>query len=384
MRAWLLLVLLGAMPAFAGSVDVEECSGCHMARRTEPQSRFSNGLGRWNDSQCFGCHAELNDVALKHHQGLPDRRYIAVPVREDKLKRMATTEPLSYMSAPEGLEAKAGSVSRISQEGLAAFLKRPSTLSFKPGSKAPRMMAYPTLEPGDLSALSKLFGVKPASAKSMAPAPLTDAERQKAQSLWTARCVACHGGEQPVAGRTGVTLGLYTPEWLSAYARGKARSPLKARTMPVVALSLEEARLLHRLFGEMRVEAERALDEKVSRLKLEAAAAPGAVPAEFVSFLWGRFFREGTCVHCHATSPRAASAFAANPEGLKDYLRRRSGLEFWLRLETRALEDEHGLVAARPGMPMAGGALPRETRGLIARWVLEGCKDPQGQVWCKK
>jgi mono/diheme cytochrome c family protein len=371
-----------AVPAFAGGGVAEECVGCHTPRRTEPQSRFSNGLGRWNDSQCYGCHAELNDVALKHHQGLPDRRYIAVPVREDKLKRMATTEPLSYMGALEGIEDQSGAVSRISQERLAAFLKRPSSLSFTPGSKAPRMMAYPSLQPRELSAVAKLFGVKPVSAKAALP-PLKETERRQAEALWTARCVACHGGEQPVAGRSGVTLGLYTPEWLSAYAWGKVRSPRKERTMPVVALSLEEARLLHRLFGEMREEAERTLDERVSRLKLEAEAAPGPVPAPFIHFLWGRFFREATCVHCHATSPRAASAFTATPEGLKDYLRRSSGHAFWLRLETRALEDQHGLVAARPGMPMAGGVLPQEMRALIARWVLEGCKDPQGQVWCQ-
>ena len=383
MRGWLLLVLLLAMPASATGVEVAECAGCHTARRNEPQSRFPIGLGKWNDSQCYGCHAELNDVALKHHQGQPDRRYIAVPVRLEKLKRMATTDPLSYMSAPEALEAPGG-VSRMSQERLAAFLKRPSTLSFKPGSRAPRMMAYPSLGPAELSAVAKLFGVKPASSKTVV-APLTEPERRQAETLWTTRCVACHGGEQPVAGRTGVSLGLYTPEWLSAYARGKVRSPSKQpRTMPVVALSLEEARLLHRLFGERRMEAERALDERVSQLKLEAAAAPAGVPAPFVDYLWGRFFREATCVHCHATSPRAASAFTATAEGLKDYLRRRSGQEFWLRLETRALEDEHGLVAARPGMPMAGGVLPKELRALIARWVLDGCKDPQGQVWCQK
>jgi mono/diheme cytochrome c family protein len=364
-------------------VEVEECAGCHTARRTEPQFRFSNGLGKWTDSQCYGCHAELNDVALKHHQGLRDQRYIAVPVRDDKLKRMATTDALSYMSAPEAIEAPGEAVSRISQERLAAFLKRPSSLSFKPGSRAPRMMAYPALPSREASAVAALFGVKPTPRKAALPA-LKAPERREAEALWMARCAACHGGEQPLAGRSGVTLGLYTPEWLQAYARGKVRAPQGERTMPVVELSLEEARLLYRLFGEMRAEAERKLDDRVSRLKLAAAAAPSEVPAAFVNYLWGAFLRDASCVHCHTTSPRAASAFTANAEGLKAYLRRRSGQEFWLRLETRALEDEHGLVAAQPGMPMAGGVLPQEIRGLIARWVLEGCKDPQGQVWCQK
>lgn len=153
--------------------------------------------------------------------------------------------------------------------------------------------------------------------------------------------------------------------------------------MPVVPLSAEEASLLYRLFGEMRAEAERELDARVSRLKLEDMAAPTAPPPALLGYLWGPFFRDASCVHCHATSPRAAGAFTADAEGLKAYLRRKSGKELWLRLETRALEAEHGLVAERPGMPMAGVELPLELRRVIARWVLDGCEDPEGQSWCR-
>ncbi|WNG40820.1 hypothetical protein F0U61_49345 [Archangium violaceum] len=381
MKVLFVLILLVGTGAFASDLEVDECVGCHTARRNEPKSRFANGLGHWNDSQCYGCHAELNDVAARKQKGQVDRRYYAVPVREEKLAQLATT-PLAYMNAPESVEPPEGTVPRVSWERLAAFLKRPSNLSPQEGSRAPRMMAYPSLQPKALKAVAELLGVRP-QAREKTPAKLSVEERRQADTLWTTRCFSCHGGPRPVAGRSGVALGLYTAEWLRDYAAGKVRAPREARTMPVVPLSTEEAKLLHRLFGEMRVEAERELDARVSRLKLEDMAVPTALPPALLSYLWGPFFRDATCVHCHATSPRAASAFTADAEGLKAYLRRKSGEEFWRRLETRALEAEHGLVAARPGMPMAGVELPLELRRLVARWVLEGCKDPEGQTWCR-
>lgn len=381
MKSLFVLILLVGTGAFASEVEVDECVGCHTARRNEPKSRFANGLGHWTDSQCYGCHAELNDVAARHQKGQEDRRYYAVPVREEKLAQLATS-PLAYMNAPESVEPPDGAVPRVSWERLAAFLKRPSNLSRKEGSRAPRMMAYPSLPPKALKAVAHLVGVRQPG-REKTPAKLTVEERRRADALWTTRCFICHGGPKPMSGRSGVALGLYTAEWLQDYAAGKVHSPREARTMPVVPLSTDEAKLLYRLFGDMRAEAERELDARVSRLKLEDMAVPTALPPALLGYLWGPFFRDATCVHCHATSPRAASAFTADAEGLKAYLRRKSGEEFWRRLETRALEAEHGLVAATPGMPMAGVELPLELRRFIARWVLEGCKDPEGQTWCR-
>jgi hypothetical protein len=154
--------------------------------------------------------------------------------------------------------------------------------------------------------------------------------------------------------------------------------------MPIVPLSSQEAELLYQLFGEMRSVAERELDERVSRIRIEHAAAPVAVPRALVGYLWGPFFREATCIHCHATNSRAAGAFIATAEGLKAYLKRKSGTEFWRRLEIRALEADQGLVAAQPGMPMAGVELPKELRAFIARWVMDGCRDLEGKSWCHR
>ena len=382
MKVLFVLILLVGTGAFASDVEADECVGCHTSRRNEPKSRFPTGLGHWNDSQCYGCHAELNDVAAQGQKGLRDRRSYAVPVSEEKLATFAVS-PLAYMNAPESVEPLEGSGPRVSWERLAAFLRRPSNLSPKEGSRAPRMMAYPSLSPRALKAVAPLLGVRQ-PARESASTKLTAEERRQADVLWTTRCITCHGGPRPVSGRSGVALGLYTAEWLRDYAGGKVLSPRGARTMPIVPLSTEEARLLYRLFGEIRVEAEREVDARVSQLKLEdTRAATAPLPPALLRYLWGPFFRDATCVHCHATSPRAASAFTADAEGLKAYLRRKSGEEFWRRLETRALEAEHGLVAARPGMPMAGVELPLELRRLIARWVREGCQDPEGHSWCR-
>jgi len=375
----LLCLVVGTVASASGPV-VEECMGCHTARRHEPQSRLASGLGQWKDNQCYGCHAELNDVAKQSVEGKRDRRYFAVPVREDKLVHFATS-PLAYMNAPETVEISRGAVPRVSWERFMDFLERPTNLSPVQGSQAPRMMAYPSLSSKELKAAATLLGVRPPTQKE-APTKMMDEERRQADALWKARCTACHGGPRPLSGRSGVALGLYTAKWLHAYARGEVSSLRKERAMPIVSLSPREAELLYRLFGEMRVEAERELDMRVSKLKLEDAAAPVAVPSALIGYLWGPFFRDATCIHCHATSPRAAGAFTADAEGLKVYLRRKSGTEYWRRLETRALEAEHGLVAAQPGMPMAGVELPKELRAFIARWVVDGCKDLEGQSWC--
>jgi hypothetical protein len=179
-----------------------------------------------------------------------------------------------------------------------------------------------------------------------------------------------------------MALALYTADWIEAYANGKVGGIHPERKMPVFSLSRSDAEGLFHLFGAMRTEAERALDSRVSQLKIEDTGPVGQMPDAFVSYLWGRFFRDATCVHCHTTNSRAGRAFQADAAGLQAYLQRKSGAEFWRRLETRALEAEQGLVAASPGMPMAGVELPAEARKLIGRWVRDGCRAPDGKKHC--
>jgi mono/diheme cytochrome c family protein len=360
--------LLAAAPAPGASA---ECTGCHTARRNHPVSRFGGGLGRWNDSQCFGCHAELNDVAAKHARGEDDVRYYGAPVSEERLNQMAKV-PLSYGGAPEKLEA--GKVPRLSLEGLAGFLRRPAGISFSEGNRAPRMMAYPTLSARDLKAIGALFKV--------GPGRVMPASAAKGERVWAERCAACHSGPRPLSGRGAAALTMFTPQWMHAYAAGTATGVrAEERKMPTVPLTLSESADIAAWLKEERARQEKALDEKVAQLRIDDVPA-GAVPPGFVTYLWGRFFRDATCVHCHSTSPRAAKAFTADAEGLAEYLKRKPGSELWRRLELRAHEAAASLGAREPGMPMAGAELPREVRDLIGRWAKAGCADPEGAKHC--
>jgi mono/diheme cytochrome c family protein len=243
------------------------------------------------------------------------------------------------------------------------------------------MLAYPRLRPEHVGSITKLLGVGD-RAPSTAPPALDASERTRVTQLWAACCAACHAGALPVSGRGPASLALYSADWIFAYANGQAQGLTEPRQMPIVSVTREDAASLYQLLGELRAEQETALDERVRQLSL-AATPQRAVPETFVTYLWGRFFRDATCVHCHATSPRAARAFRADAQGLKEYLERKSGEEFWRRLEIRALEAEAGLGADTPGMPMAGVELPAPLRQLIGAWVRAGCKAPDGQSYCR-
>ncbi|HYX33979.1 MAG TPA: hypothetical protein VE954_12760, partial [Oligoflexus sp.] len=47
--------------------------------------------------------------------------------------------------------------------------------------------------------------------------------------------------------------------------------------------------------------------------------------------------------------------------------------ELWRRLEIRALEEDAGLGAQKPGMPMTGPALPKPMRDMFLTWIQGGC-----------
>src|SRR5262245_4852863 len=97
----------------ARGVVASECTGCHTPKRTEPLSRFANGLGAWTDAHCYGCHAEINAVAAAGARGTRDARYYALPVEEKKLASFVA-HPLAYMNAPEHVEPPGSAVPRLS------------------------------------------------------------------------------------------------------------------------------------------------------------------------------------------------------------------------------------------------------------------------------
>lgn len=356
----------------------QECTGCHTDARGQPTARFANGLGRWRDDQCYGCHAEINEVATAVAGGVEDARYFALPVSKAKLNRFAQ-RPLAYMNAPQHIAAPG--VARISLAGLGEFLRRPARLSESAGTRAPRMLAYPSLQAQELEQIAQLMGVD--SHESLPAEWNADAdERRRIAELWTRQCAPCHMDDKPVSGRSAAGLSLYTPDWIFAYANGHAPNVHERRAMPTIPLTREDATGLYYQLRELRKRAEASLDARTEGLSMDLAAADAKVSDAFVSYLWGDFFRDATCVHCHATSPRASEAFRADAHGLAEYLKRKSGTDFWRRLEIRALEAEYGLVAHTPGMPMAGVELPEPLRRQIGTWVRTGCRGVDGREHC--
>jgi len=48
-------------------------------------------------------------------------------------------------------------------------------------------------------------------------------------------------------------------------------------------------------------------------------------------------------------------------------------MDLWGRLEIRKLEEDAGVGARKPGMPMTGPALPKPMRDLLLTWIQGGC-----------
>ena len=368
----------GAAPSTGAAAARQECLGCHTAKRGEPPSRFAIGLGAWPDRACHGCHAEIDHLAGELRAGRSDRRLLGLPVRDQRLREM-DRRPLPYLNAPEDPGFLRAGTARIAAERLGAFLRRPARSG--PAAEHPDgMVAFPGLDEAAARRLARSFG---AAARAIPRA--SDADRARAQATWTSACAACHGGPDAPAGRSAAYLALFTPEWIQRYAAGGAS---ETRKMPTFTLDASTARGLYDLFGRERARLEAALDREVAEglaQKVQASAGAPAqrpLPAPAIDYLWGRFLRDGGCVHCHDGDLRARAAFASTPAGLADYVRRKGGLELYRRLETRSFEERAGLTAARPGMPMTRPALPVELRQLVLRWALAGCPDPAGTTLC--
>lgn len=358
-----------------------ECEGCHTERRIIPSSRFGNGLGRWSDTQCYGCHKEINEIAIKGARGDRGAKYSGVPVSREKLKIIAR-KPLSYMSSPDQLDVSKSDGSRYDRDRLVQFLRRPARTSVVERSAAPKMVAFPKMNRQSLAALQPEFHF--AVHSQIDKDQLKGSEVERGRSIWLGKCQACHAQKNPVSGRTPASMSVFSSTWIHEYAN--ATSSFRSdRAMPRIPLSRSESRALFIFFGAERRRIEHLVDQRVktldlvSQVSLEKEVAP-----QFAKFMWSRFLRDATCVHCHATSPRAAKAFTADADGLRWYLKNRDPSELWRRLEIRAIEAEHGLGAEAPGMPMAGEPIAQPIRDAVGRWILAGCKDELGTQHCEQ
>src|SRR6478609_9162461 len=135
--------IVAALALFAAQASVE-CLSCQTPAREANIGVSAVGLGRWRETDCYGCHTEIRDVlATAKATGDKDRRYWALPFTEER-RRELTAHSLSFVSAPKDVGLVAGDVLRVDAKRLYAFLLRPADVRRGEGEES-RMMAFPSL-----------------------------------------------------------------------------------------------------------------------------------------------------------------------------------------------------------------------------------------------
>lgn len=355
---------------------LQECLGCHQQERHQPVARFPNGFGKWQDSQCYGCHQEISEVAANLASGKNDPRYLSLPVSDERLKVLAK-HPMPYLQAPRDMLQPG----RTDFASLLQFLQRPHGRCETPATTtakasltkttaadtravctAPAMMAYPSLSATDLQHFQSFIGSQPDKGNS-----------NQGKQLFAANCDGCHQHSNK-SGYNTVALSLFASDWLRQYQH-KAGNKYQ--------LSAEESSDLTAFFNNERSNKQQQLDKAVGELgaSWQQLKARQPAPPE-IAYLWQHFWRDANCVHCHGIEGRAKDKFETSEQGIKRYLKAGKGAQLYYRLKIRQLEQQHGIGAAVPGMPMTGAALPDPFINLVGGWLKAGCPDQQGLSHC--
>jgi cytochrome c2 len=379
------LLLQGTASALPQNVKLplmlQECLGCHQQERHQPVARFPNGFGKWQDSQCYGCHQEISEVAANLAAGKNDKRYLSLPVSDERLKVLAE-HPMPYLQAPRDMLQQG----RTDVASLLQFLQRPHGRCEKPATTAgktaltkttasdsttantaavctaPAMMAYPSLTASDLQHFQRFIS-----------AATPEGNSNQGQQLFNAQCKSCHQHSN-TSGYNSVALSLFAADWLQQYQHKAGNN---------YQLSAEESADLTAFFNNERSQKQQQLDKAVGALgsSWQHLKARQLAPPE-IAYLWQHFWRDANCVHCHGIEGRAKNKFDTSEQGIKSYLKAGKGAQLYYRLKIRQLEQQHGIGAAVPGMPMTGAALPDPFINLVGGWLKAGCPDQQGLSHC--
>lgn len=356
------LLIGGALPflsleAQGATQGFEDCAGCHLPQGRAPQRRFASGLGKWDDTQCVGCHAEINAISKTLATSEPTKLNFHLPLSLETQRRIST-HPMSLDNAPH-LTASSLKQTKFDPAGLAWFIQRP------PGVRS-SMPSFPKW-------------------KGVAIARPSNTKTEQGRVLFDSKgCTTCHGDNGTAPHFSGFVR--FSADHIFEVANGISRA--KERTMPVIPLSHEEAETVRSLVIAEKKKREQEIDRKVDSLRLSTFRSPTLTPAEnssrnIAAYLFGPFPREGTCVHCHGTMPNAKKHFDGTGEALRRYVKAGGAIELWKRLETRHLERKLGVTAASAGMPMNGSPLPRPLLERLAHWIEQGCPDEQGTALCQ-
>ncbi|MBP9707636.1 MAG: hypothetical protein KBD78_08320 [Oligoflexales bacterium] len=382
---FLCILILAAVSAAADSNAAErqdallaECKGCHATTRNIPNNGFFKiSLGKWTDQQCYGCHAEINDVALKRAAGENDPRYFAIPLDETKLHSLVKS-PLSYMWAPvlPAADNSDSQYAKYSTRSLLLYLRRPFNVRGALTARPPQMPAFTTASDAELVSVMKGLGLSLSN-----EGGATSIQSSIGESIWVKHCSNCHShpASEVMPNRRG--LSLFSERWLFAYANGKVAS--QQRTMPVVILSAAEAQHLSFYLKSELMQDYEQLDRQYRNVNVrKQTALAETIDGGFVQYLFNGFFKDGDCVHCHSGQNRMRAKFEASAIGLEIYTRQGKVSELVERLKNRALEVKYGIGGRLPGMPQSNDAINPNIIDKIELWRWSGCPDQAGQKLC--
>lgn len=371
-----MLTCSSSQPAHAGYV--EECYGCHSAKRMKPiDGLFPNGFGHWRDSQCYGCHREINDIALNVSNNIFDKRLFALPVSKQRLKQLIQY-PLSYMHAPKNIIFSINGIPRYDSNRLLRFLRQPVSLN-KIKIPYTSMLAYPSLNQKELGKVIKtLNNNQPLPESSF---NLIKKNTAQATKIWNQQCKNCHETSMTPYDKQG--LSLFSADWIYNYVNGFIQVPGKKRNMPVLNIDKATAKGLKSSFSYVYETAQHSLTKAIQKIPNKPIKQSQKINEKAVNYIWNRFFRDGMCVHCHGIEGRAKQHFDTSSQAsISNWLKENSPWKIWRRLETRAYEIKSGIQAPTPGMPMAAPALPKPMRELFATWAHHDCPDLSGKNHC--
>ena len=361
-------------------ISIDECQGCHTENRVVVEERFSNGFGKWTDAQCFGCHQEITQIAVKFNAGEKDKRYFSLPVSDETLKLIGH-HSLSYLNAPLNPVKHPTKRARFDRVSLASFLKRPfGKCDLSGNCQAPTMMAYPKLSKQSLDHFSQWLAASPNNSGSNREAQPGDGD---GEAVFARKCAGCHN-DSAVSGYNAVGLSLFSEHWLYQYANQLVTTDTPKRNMPTIEITKAEASQLAAFFDAERLKKERQLDHSLSDIATifnQDERSPLSKGERF--YLWKRLWRDNSCVHCHGIEGRAKRAFDTSEAGIAHWVTNNDPFDLYARLVTRKKESQFGIGAKRPGMPMTKPPVPKEVTSLISRWIKNGCVDLRDEALCK-
>lgn len=366
LRIFLLLFILvdSTAQAIHFSKDTE-CVGCHLPERGNVEKRFPSGFGTWDDSQCYGCHAELVEVSMNVLEGKEDKRLSSLPISDERIRNIRH-HPLPYLTTKEKPWAHKNK-DKLTADTLIQFLKRPHGRCMQDDScYAPRMMAYPDTD--------NLISTK-------APKQTYTPESTKeGAAIFAAKCQSCHEFSD-ISGYDKVALSLFSSEWIYEYANSDGLE-VDGRQMPKINVSKEEARALFGFFQNSRGIKEAEVDKLVKQVLVNFKNKNEHISDRSIEYVWNEFWREGDCVHCHAIGGRASKAFDTSLPGILAWLKNNRPEELVERLLIRHVEKRLGLGSSTPGMPMTREPIPLEGITIVSTWINHGCPDLDRKTHC--